>query len=226
MAPRPMAYGETLVASRTTTMNAGFEAGVATTDSRDQTALLAGLRGGDAASFAQVVGTWCAPMLAVARRLLNNEEDAKDCVQDGFITAFRKLDTFEGRSSIGTWLHRIVVNRALMKLRTRNRDSSESLDELLPRFDDTGHRLGRQSCFRSSVEELAERKEVQELVQRSIASLPDEYRAVVVLRDIEGYATREAAEELGLTESAVKVRLHRARAALRKMIEPLMGESK
>src|SRR5262249_1394044 len=133
MAPEPMVYRETLVASRTTAMNTGLEAGVATADSRDETALVAAMRGGDSASFAHGVGTWCAPMLAVAGRLLNNEEDAKDRVQDGFITAFRKLDTFEGRSSIGTWLHRIVVNRALMKLRMRHRDSSESLDELLPR---------------------------------------------------------------------------------------------
>jgi len=192
----------------------------------DEATLLAGLRAGDADSFENLVRTWCNQMLAVARRIVGNEEDAKDCVQEAFLNAFRNVTNFEGRSALGTWLHRIVVNCALMKVRSRVHCPQELLDDVLPQFDATGHRVGRLTHFPSPVEELAERAEVRELVQRSIALLPDLYRVVLVLRDIEGYDTVEAAQLLDVSEAALKVRLHRARLALKKLIEPLLrGES-
>ena len=161
-------------------------------------------------------------MLAVARRIVGGEEDANDCVQDAFLQVFRNLAGFEGRSSLGTWLHRIVANAALSKLRKRNRSPRELPDDLLPQFDATEHRIGRQEHFASSVEEQIDRAETREFVQRQIALLPDQYRVVLVLRDIEGYDTAEAAAMLEITEAALKVRLHRARAALKKLIEPLL----
>jgi RNA polymerase sigma-70 factor (ECF subfamily) len=191
-------------------------------DAVDEAALLAGLRAGDEKSFEGMVRTWCGRMLAVAYRLLGSEEDARDCVQEAFLNAFQKLAAFEGRSSLGTWLHRIVVNQALSKLRARGRRPEEPLDGLLPTFDAGGHRLGPQARPAVSVQELAARSEVREVVQRSIARLPDPYRVVLLLRDIEGYDTAEVAGLLGLTEGALKVRLHRARSALRALLEPLM----
>jgi RNA polymerase sigma-70 factor (ECF subfamily) len=188
----------------------------------DEAALLAGLRAGDEKSFESMVRTWCGRMLAVARRLLGSEEDARDCVQEAFLNAFQKLSAFEGRSSLGTWLHRIVVNQALSKLRARGRRPEESLDGLLPTFDASGHRLGPRARPTVSVQELAARNEVREVVQRSIARLPDPYRVVLLLCDIEGYNTEEAAGLLGITEGALKVRLHRARSALRALLEPVL----
>lgn len=185
-------------------------------------ALLAGLRAGDDASYDALVRTWCGPMLSVARRIVGDEQDAMDCVQDAFLQVFRNVAGFEGRSSLGTWLHRIVANAALSKLRKQNRNTGELSADLLAEFDSTGHRIGRQQRCSSSVEDLIDRAETCDFVQRQIALLPDPYRVVLVLRDIEGYDTAEAAEMLEITQTALKVRLHRARAALKKLIEPLL----
>ena len=184
--------------------------------------LLEGLRAGDDASYEVLVRTWCGPMLTVARRILGDEQDAMDCVQDAFLQVFRNVAGFEGRSSLGTWLHRIVANAALSKLRKRNRGEEELSAELLAKFDSTGHRMGRQERGTSSAGDLIDRAETREFVQRQIALLPEQYRVVLVLRDIDGYDTAEAAEMLEITETALKVRLHRARAALKKLIEPLL----
>jgi RNA polymerase sigma-70 factor (ECF subfamily) len=184
--------------------------------------LLEGLRAGDDASYEALVRTWCGPMLTVARRILGDEQDAMDCVQDAFLQVFRNVAGFEGRSSLGTWLHRIVANAALSKLRKRNRGEEELSAELLAKFDSTGHRMGRQERGTSSAGDLIDRAETREFVQRQIALLPEQYRVVLVLRDIDGYDTAEAAEMLEITETALKVRLHRARAALKKLIEPLL----
>jgi RNA polymerase sigma-70 factor (ECF subfamily) len=184
--------------------------------------LLEGLRAGDEASYELLVRTWSGPMLAVARRIVGDEQDALDCVQDAFLQVFRNVAGFEGRSSLGTWLHRIVANAALSKLRKRNRTPTELSAELLATFDSTGHRIGRQERCSSSAEELIDRAETREFVQRQIALLPDQYRVVLVLRDIEGFDTAEAAEMMGITETLLKVRLHRARTALKKLIEPLL----
>jgi RNA polymerase sigma-70 factor, ECF subfamily len=191
-------------------------------DSPADEALLAGLRAGDDASYELLVRTYCGPMLAVARRIVGDEDDAMDCVQDAFMQAFRNMAGFEGRSSLATWLHRIVANAALSKLRKRSRYPGELSPELLTTFDSTGHRIGRQGRCASSVEALIDRAETRELVQRQIALLPDQYRVVLVLRDIERYDTAEAAAMLEITEAALKVRLHRARTALKKLIEPLL----
>ncbi|QVL30376.1 sigma-70 family RNA polymerase sigma factor [Telmatocola sphagniphila] len=190
----------------------------------DEKTLLAKLRNGDADGFEYLVRTWCSRLLAVARRMLANEEDAQDCVQEAFLQAFRKINEFQERSALGTWLHRILVNAALMKLRSRQRQAVELDENLLPQFDESGHRVGKSANPRSSAEELAVRQEVREQVREKIALLPDAYRLVLVLRDIEGYDTAEAARILEITEVVLKVRLHRARAALKKLLEPLWKE--
>src|SRR5687767_6358890 len=102
-------------------------------------ALLARLRAGEAAAFEEVVRAESGKLLAVTRRILPVEEDARDAVQDAFLFAFRSLDRFQGQAKLSTWLHRIAVNAALMKLRTRRRKREESLEPLLPTFKDDGH---------------------------------------------------------------------------------------
>ena len=108
----------------------------------DEKALLVGLRAGDEQSFEWMVRKWCGRMVAVARRLLGIAGEAYDCVQEAFLQAFQYLGTFEGRSSLGTWLHRITVNDAWQSLRAHRRHPEESPDGLLPRFDASGHRVG------------------------------------------------------------------------------------
>ena len=190
----------------------------------DQDRLVAGLRDGDEAMYEVLVREYGRRMLLVARRLMRDEDDARDCVQEALLQAFRKIDTFEGRSALNTWLHRIVVNAALSKLRSRERKREDSLDELLPKFDDLGCRIEPQSATLRSVESIVEQKENAKLVRRAIDELPETYRTVLLLRDIEHLNTEETATLLEISANAVKIRLHRARAILKKKLEPLLRE--
>lgn len=184
----------------------------------DEVALLEGLRRGDGAAFESLVRRYGGRMLAVARRLVVNEEDARDVVQDAFLSAFKAMDRFEGNARLSTWLHRITVNTALMKLRTRRRKPEESIEPLLPGFQDDGHHA---TPFVSwlGADAALEQKEVRRLVRDAIDRLPENYRTVLVLRDIEQVPTEEAAKLLNLTPNAVKIRLHRARQALRTLLD-------
>lgn len=190
------------------------------TDADDEAGLLERLRSGDEEAFEELVRAYGSRMLAVTRRMLPTEEEARDAVQEAFLSAFRGLDRFEGHSKLSTWLHRIVVNTALMRLRTRRRKPEESLDTLLPTFRDDGHYLEGLSSWEEPVDQAMERAETRELVRRMIDELPESYRTVLLLRDIEGLDTEEAAAALGTTPTAVKVRLHRARQALRSRLAP------
>jgi len=186
----------------------------------DEEALLEGLRRGDDGAFEQLVRSLGGRMLAVARRLLRSDADAEDAVQDGFLQAFRKIDTFEGGSKVSTWLHRIVVNAALMKLRKQKRTHEVSMEDLLPRFMEDGHRIDATGPWEVTPEDVVHRQELQQLVHEKIDQLPDSYRTVLVLRDIEQRDTAESAELLGLSVNATKTRLHRARQALRALLDP------
>ena len=163
-------------------------------------------------------------MLSVARRILRNEDDARDCLQDAFIQAYRAIGKFEGRSSLGSWLHRIVVNAALMKLRGRKSRPEQSIEDLMPAFDAENCRVEPMWQIEESVEAMIGRREVRDIVLASIDKLPESYRTVLLLRDIEEYTTTEVAETLGINRGAVKVRLHRARAALKKLLEPVFEQ--
>jgi len=191
----------------------------------DETALIAQLRAGDEAAFEQVVRLYGGRLLAVARRIVGTEEDARDVVQDAFLNAFRSLDRFEGNAKLSTWLHRIAVNAALMKLRTRKRKPEQSIESMLPSFLDDGHHQERFQSWDEPVDKVMERKEARELVRQQIDALPDGYRTVLVLRDIEGLDTEETAKVLGLSVNATKIRLHRARQALRTLLAPHFGSA-
>jgi RNA polymerase sigma-70 factor (ECF subfamily) len=178
--------------------------------------LVARLRRGDDAAFEAVVRTYGGRLLSVARRLLGNDADAQDAVQDAFVRAFKAIHTFEARAQLSTWLHRIVVNTALMKLRARRRRPTESIDDLLPAYANDGHQAVAPRDWSDAV---LERKETAAMVRQAIERLPDQYREVLVLRDIEEKDTAEAADILGTTPNVVKVRLHRARQALRTLLD-------
>ncbi len=163
-------------------------------------------------------------MLAVAERLLGDRSLAEDAVQDAFLSAFKKLGSFEQRSSLKTWLHRITVNAALMKLRQRKRRAEQSIEELLPQFDDDDCRLEIPWQDSSGVQQIVARDQLHRHIREKIALLPEDYRIVLLLRDIEGYSTEEVAGLLELSSGNAKVRLHRARAALKKLLEPSLRD--
>lgn len=185
--------------------------------------LLDRARFGDDHAWETIVRSHGGRLYAVARRLLANEQEAADAVQDAFTSAVRSIDRFAGDARLGTWLHRIVVNACLMRLRTARARPAASIDALLPTFDDAGHHRRPVSVWEASPDADLNRAEIRARVQQAIHELPEPYRVVVLLRDIEGLDTRETAEQLGLTESAVKVRLHRARQALCTLLDPHFG---
>ncbi len=181
--------------------------------------LLARLRAGEQAAFEDVVRTCSGRMLATARRILRSEEEARDALQDAFLAAFRALPSFDGAAQLSTWLHRIVVNAALMRLRSRRRHPEASIEDLLPRFDVEGHRVDPDDRPDLLCEAAAESAHTRALVRACVARLPEAYRCVLLLRDFEELGTEETAAELGISASAVKTRLHRARAALKTLLE-------
>lgn len=184
--------------------------------------LLTALRAGDETAFESLVRNYGGRMLSVARRFLANDDDAQDAVQEAFLSAFKALAAFDGRSRLSTWLHRIVVNAALMKLRTRKRHPEQSIDDLLPTFKLDGHEAAPRTRWDDSAAH-AERSETQQLIREQILKLPESYRTVLLLRDIEEHDTETVAQMLDVTPAAVKVRLHRARQALRTLLDPLFG---
>ncbi len=182
-------------------------------------ALLDRLRRQDEAACEELVRAYSGRLLSVARRMLRNDEDARDAVQEGFLSAFRAIQKFNGDCRLFTWLHRIVVNAALMKIRTRSRRPEESIEDMLPRFLEDGHHAEPTSDW-GSASALLEQRETRERVRAAIDRLPESYRTVLMLRDIDELDTAETAQLLGLTPNTVKIRLHRARQALAKLLEP------
>jgi RNA polymerase sigma-70 factor, ECF subfamily len=185
----------------------------------DDAALVARLRDGDAEAFEELVREHGGRMLATARRFVVAEDDARDVLQESFLAAFRAIDGFAGAARLSTWLHRIVVNTALMRLRSRRRRREEPIDGLLPRFEEDGHWVEPPALWDAPTDDLVEREETRRTVRKAIERLPINYRTVLLLREIEELDTDETAALLGVTPNAVKTRLHRARQALRTLLE-------
>src|SRR5262245_863739 len=162
----------------------------------------------------------CIRFSAEARRILRNEEDANDAVQDAFLSAFKGISQFKGQSRLGTWLHRIAVNAALSRLRKLQRHPEKPIEDLLPHFGDGEHQIDPPVPWQATPETTVQGQETRDLVQRCISQLPETYRIVLLLRDIEGLATEETAQLLGTSTAVIKTRLHRARQALRSLLDP------
>jgi RNA polymerase sigma-70 factor, ECF subfamily len=179
------------------------------------------LRNGDDEAFEEMVRKYGGRLLATARRYLRSDDDACDALQDALLSAFKSMNTFKGDAQLSTWLHRILVNSALMHLRLKRRHpvtDGMQIVQLLPRFDLAGNWIDEpMSTMPAHVSfELSETKT---MVRRCIEQLPHAYRIVLMLRDIEELDTEEAARLLDLTPNNLKVRLHRERQALKVLIE-------
>jgi RNA polymerase sigma-70 factor (ECF subfamily) len=187
-----------------------------------ETGLIEKLRTGDDGAYEVMVRRYGGRMLAAARRILKNEPDAHDAVQEAFLSVFRSIGNFAGEAALSTWLHRIVINAALMKIRSRRRRCEESIEPLLPRFKEDGN-WAQEGCPNIPLDDLLERRERLVSVRECMDKLPEGYRTVLLLRDIEDFDTEETARLLNVTPTAVKVRLHRARQALKTLIERECG---
>lgn len=188
--------------------------------------LAARLRAGDEAAFETIVREFGPRLLATARRIMGHEEDAQEALQDGLLSAFKAASKFEGGALVSTWLHRIIVNACLMKLRSKRRRPEVWLDSPLPgpKFMEDGHRANPGPAWNPPEASGIETQELRRLVQSAIEQLPEPYRVVLVLRDMEGLDTEAVATALEMTPGAVKTRLHRARQALKEVLEPHMTE--
>lgn len=171
----------------------------------------------------QIVREHIGWMLSLAKRTLGGDQDAaEDAVQDAFVSAFRAIDSLKEPGSIKPWLHRITVNAALTKLRQKKRQAEQPIDEFLPEFDQNDCRLEERWSYLARLEDVQGNQERLDMLSSAFSSIPETYRIVLQLRDIEGYDTLEVADLLEISESNVKVRLHRARSALKKLIEPML----
>ena len=193
----------------------------------EEAELVSALRAGNASGFERLVRDFGPPMRAVIRRMLKSDDEADDALQEAFLAAFKAVQRFEGRSALGTWLHRIAVNAALMRLRARQSRSQasgqaggEEVDELLPDFVGRGVFRESQGRWCELPEDPLVRSELCAEVRAAIAGLPDVYREALLLRDIEELSNEELAAALGVSVNAAKIRVHRARQALRSLLEP------
>lgn len=194
-------------------------------DSSDEM-LVAGARAGDAAAFDALVTRHQDRVYRLARRLLGDASDAQDVLQETFLQVYRKLDTFRGESKFSTWLYRVATNAALMHRRWRERHPAESLEVYLPAFDDSGHHARRDVDYSRAAraDEILEQRQLAEAAMAALERLPEIYRSVFVLRDLEELSTAETAELLDIEPAAVRQRLHRARLMLRGYLGHLVGE--
>lgn len=184
-----------------------------TTTAFEETELVERARGGDHEAFTVLADRYAPRVYRTARHMLKNDAEAEDVLQEAFLKAYSRLDQFAGNSQFYTWLSRIAVNEALMKLRKNKRTREVSLDQELETEDGT---LSREiASDGEDPEEIYGRGEIREAVEQAVDSLSEGHREVFVLRDVEGFSTEETARMLGLSISNVKSRLLRARLQLR-----------
>jgi RNA polymerase sigma-70 factor (ECF subfamily) len=188
----------------------------AATPSFDEAALVSRAKAGDASAFSDLVQHYDRRVFRMAKQITQNDDDAEDVLQEAFLKAYTHLDDFQGNSKFYTWIVRIAVNEALMKLRKRRSDRSVPLDEPIDTGEDEVPR--EIAVWEDNPEETYSREELAELLDQAIQSLKPAYRTVFVLRDIEEMSIEETAEALGLSISAVKSRLLRARLQLREKL--------
>jgi len=182
----------------------------------DESTLVAQSRQGDSVSFGELVRRYEAKIFRMAQHVTQNREDAEDVLQETFMKAYEHLDQFQGNSKFYTWIVRIAVNQALMKLRRRKTDKSVSLDETIDTGEDT---IVREiAAWDENPEQRFSREELGGILDTAVESLEPPYRSVFVLRDIEELSTEETADALGLSIPAVKSRLLRARLQLREKL--------
>lgn len=182
----------------------------------NDTELIARFTKGCQKSFEELMSRYETKVHNLAMRLTRNPEDAEEVLQDVFVTVYRKISGFEGKAKFSSWLYRITVNAAFMKLRKRKQDQSVSLDDMLPHLQNKA--ITQRNAFGARSDALALNNEIRDALESAIGKLPEDYRAVFVLRDIDGLSNKEVGDILSLSIPAVKSRLHRSRLMLRKRL--------
>ncbi len=189
---------------------------------RPEAKLIQSATQGNAEAFEALVRPHLGMLFRVIDRILGNEAESQDALQDALLTLHRELPGFQGASKFSTWAYRICVNQALMARRKRVRRREDAIEDLMPRFGDEGHHMSVDTILDWSEDAealmLVEQDELKARVRAGLDRLSDDQRAVFVLRDLEGWNTEEIAQHLGITRELVRQRVHRARLALRALL--------
>ena len=198
-------------------------------DTPSEAHLVERLRAGDATALEALMAQYGSRIFRVARGIARTDADAEEVVQDVFLTLARKIDSFESRSALGTWIYRITTNAALLKRRGKRVQLEVSLEECLPVFKEDGHRDGPREYLLADWSQTPEAGlldgEARAILSRAIDELPESYRAVLVLRDVEELSSEETARILGESVGSIKSRLHRARMVLREQLTRQLASS-
>jgi RNA polymerase sigma-70 factor (ECF subfamily) len=193
----------------------------------DDRGLLARAAAGDGHAVETLMTRYASRMYRLAFGITRNSADAEEVVQDVFLQLVHKGQGFEGRAALSSWIYRITTNVSLNKRRGKRRELETSLDELLPRYRADGHRDGERAFLIADWSATPERDllsgEARRILEQTIDGLPEHYRAVLVLRDVEELSNEEVAQIVGDTVAAVKTRLHRARMVLREQLTARLG---
>src|SRR5512133_468842 len=182
----------------------------------EELGLVRAAKAGDISAFEQLVHRYDRNVFRIAQHITQNREDAEDVVQDAFLKSYENLKNFQEQSKFYTWLVRIAVNEALMRLRRRRPERMVSLDEEVKTEEDSMPR--EVADWTPNPEQQYSQAELKDILQRTMQGLPSSFRTVFVLRDVEGLSTEETAEALDLSIPAVKSRLLRARLQLRERL--------
>lgn len=191
------------------------------TEIRDEKALIARIVGGERELFHELVRPYERMVYMTVFSVVKNETDAEDGAQDAMVNAYRHLDKFRGDAKFSTWLTTIAVNEGRQKLRRQKRAKEDSLDEPIA-GEEEEFTPAPLTDWKEIPLEALERKELREALRNAVAELPDIYRQIFTLRDIEELNVAETAAALGINENMVKVRLHRARMMLQKSLVPFL----
>ena len=188
--------------------------------------LVKDLQAGKTESFERLATLFQKKIYALSFNLTRNAMDSEDVTQEVLLTLFKKIHTFQGKSAFSSWVYRITLNASYMKLRSRKKDQSISIEELLPSFNGSGFQQEKIQDWSENTESLLFGNETRETIQKAVDLLPDKEKVVFLLRDVEGLSTEKVSEILELTIPAVKSRLHRARLFLRKKLANYFEEYK
>jgi RNA polymerase sigma-70 factor (ECF subfamily) len=188
--------------------------------------LVKDLQAGKTESFERLATLFQKKIYALSFNLTRNAMDSEDVTQEVLLTLFKKIHTFQGKSAFSSWVYRITLNATYMKLRSRKKDQSISIEELLPSFNGSGFQQEKIQDWSENTESIILDNETRETIQKAVDLLPDKEKIVFLLRDVEGLSTEKVGEILELTVPAVKSRLHRARLFLRKKLANYFEEYK
>lgn len=183
------------------------------------TELVRRFKKGSIEAFEQIVTRHEAKVFNLAFRFTRNQEDAEEVLQDVFSTVYRKIQSFQGKSAFSSWMYRITVNAAFMKLRKKKQRPTVGIDDLTPNVWNTFFNQEAQGFYGNRSDSGSVTRELRDVLNEAIQKLPEQYRAVFVLRDVDGLSNQEVSEILELSIPAVKSRLHRSRLMLRKKLQ-------